>query len=80
VRPFAGSGSPAVNRAMPSARNDACALVVVTSILFGALVDRHWEYCRGCIDRRFVDAALPSISSALAGCGHYLTDIVDFGL
>jgi hypothetical protein len=22
----------------------------------------------------------PSISSALAGCGHYLTDIVDFGL
>jgi hypothetical protein len=65
---------------MPSARNDACALVVVTSILFGALVDRHWEYCRGCIDRRFVDAALPSISSALAGCGHYLTDIVDFGL
>src|SRR5262245_10024421 len=73
--PFAGSGSPAVNRAMPS-----CALVVVTSILFGALVDRHWEYCRGCIDRRFVDAALPSISSALAGCGHYLTDIVDFGL
>ena len=60
--------------------NDGYALVVVTSILFGALVDRHWEYCRGCIDRRFVEAALPSISSALAGCGHYLTDIVDFGL
>src|SRR6266481_9524321 len=33
-----------------------------------SLVDRHWEYCRGCVGRRFVDAVLPSISSALAGC------------
>src|SRR6476646_9571908 len=30
-------------------------------------VDRHWKYCRGSVDRRFVDAVLPSISSALAG-------------
>jgi len=26
------------------------------------------KYCRGCIDRRFVDAVLPSINGALAGC------------
>jgi hypothetical protein len=31
-------------------------------------VDRHWEYYRGCIDWYFVDAVLPPICSALAGC------------
>jgi hypothetical protein len=32
------------------------------------MVDGHRKYCRGCVDRRFVDAVLPPISSALAGC------------
>src|SRR5262249_26213813 len=33
-----------------------------------SLVDRHWEYCRSRIDGRFVDAVLPSISSAAVEC------------
>ena len=60
--------------------NDGYALVdnIVRCL---SLVDRHREYCRGYIDRRFVDAVLPR-SAALwpVVLGHYLTDIVDFGL
>jgi len=32
------------------------------------------KYCRGCIDRRFVDAVLYSLGSALAGCACTLPD------
>src|SRR5262249_57929561 len=38
-----------------------------------SLVDRHWEHCRSCVDRRFVGAVLPSISSTLAGCAGTLS-------
>jgi hypothetical protein len=56
--------------------NDGCALVFVTSILFGAY---HWWTGIGNIVEAvligcFVNAVLPSIGSALAGCSWTLPD------
>ena len=56
--------------------NDGYALVVVTSMLFGAY---HWwtgigNIVEAVLSRRFVDAVLPPISSALAGCACTLSD------